>query len=315
MTHRILMVGDSYPPLIGGATRAVQLLGKELTARGHSVSVATPWQPGLALEEDDDGVAVHRIKGLASRVTIFSADPARRHHPPFPDVMTTVSLRRILNAFRPDIVHAFGWMTYSCATALIGTGIPLILSARDYSNVCAVRTLIQASDEGERICEGPSPAKCIACASREYGVLKGVAAVGGVLAGRPLLRSKISALHSCSYYIEDVMNRFLLDGPHLASSSHAPLRAVIPDFREDVSGAAVDRDLLSQLPDTPFILFVGALRLCKGLEPLFEAYGRLTDPPPLILMGTRNTDTPSNFPSGVHVFYSVPHPTVMAAWD
>ncbi|MGH2443288.1 MAG: glycosyltransferase, partial [Chloroflexota bacterium] len=49
--------------------------------------------------------------------------------------------------------------------------------------------------------------------------------------------------------------------------------------------------------------------------PLFEAYGRLTDPPPLILMGTRNTDTPSNFPSGVHVFYSVPHPTVMAAWD
>ena len=49
-------------------------------------------------------------------------------------------------------------------------------------------------------------------------------------------------------------------------------------------------------PSEPFILFVGAFRKVKGLETLFEAYRRLTDPPPLVLMGTFERDSPTDFP-------------------
>jgi hypothetical protein len=45
---RLLLVSDSYPPLIGGATRASQLLAQDLARRGHEVCVATSEQPGAA---------------------------------------------------------------------------------------------------------------------------------------------------------------------------------------------------------------------------------------------------------------------------
>jgi glycosyltransferase involved in cell wall biosynthesis len=45
------------------------------------------------------------------------------------------------------------------------------------------------------------------------------------------------------------------------------------------------------------------------------AYQRLTAPPPLVLMGPVTTDTPTEYPPGVTVLHSVPHATVMAAWE
>lgn len=44
---RVLLVSDAYPPIIGGATRAAQQLGRQLTLRGHRVQVATAWQRDL----------------------------------------------------------------------------------------------------------------------------------------------------------------------------------------------------------------------------------------------------------------------------
>jgi glycosyltransferase involved in cell wall biosynthesis len=80
----------------------------------------------------------------------------------------------------------------------------------------------------------------------------------------------------------------------------------------------VDPDVeewLAKLPEEPFILFVGAFRKIKGLETLFDAYGRLSDPPPLVLMGTYERDSPREFPAEVRILEKVPHAAVMAAWD
>jgi glycosyltransferase involved in cell wall biosynthesis len=63
------------------------------------------------------------------------------------------------------------------------------------------------------------------------------------------------------------------------------------------------------------MLFVGALRLVKGLKPLLAAYERLEAPPPLVLIGTVEADTPRAFPPGAVVLEKFPHAAVMAAWD
>lgn len=298
---RILIATDSYPPLIGGATQAGRLLAQELGERGHAVRVVTLLQPNTAAEEDDDGIPVTRLRASVLRSSRVSADPYRRVPPPFPDPELTYGLRRVIAEFRPDVVHSYGWLSYSCAVAA-GRSTPLLLSARDYGNICAVRTLVR---HGER-CSGPAIAKCLECAGSFYGRAKGTAAVVGVLAGRGLLRRRMDGLHSVSRFVEDQMRHHLLDGRDVAE-------AVLPDFRSADGGAPAD----VRLPGLPerYIVFVGALRRVKGVDVLLDAWGGLDDPPALVLVGTRAPDTPAAFPDGVHVVYDAPGPAVMRAFD
>lgn len=301
---RVLIVSDSYPPLIGGATRSAQQLAHHLTARGHDVTVATSWQADTPAEEDDGGVQVHRLRGLTSRVPALSADPHRHTPPPFPDPETVWRFRRLLKQVDPEIIHTYGWISYSCLAALVGRRIPIVLAARDYGNVCAVRTLVR---HGE-VCDGPAWGKCVECASATYGRPKGFVAVVGTMSGRWLLRRKVHGLHTVSTYVQEVMRR------HLKGSRQWP-EAVIPDFRDQSADGEPDPAILRQLPEEPFMLFVGALRKIKGVDELLEAYQRLTSPPALVLIGTQAPDSPASFPAGVTVIYGVPHATVMAAWD
>ncbi|MGE5137882.1 MAG: glycosyltransferase family 4 protein, partial [Rudaea sp.] len=105
----------------------------------------------------------------------------------------------------------------------------------------------------------------------------------------------------------------------LSRSGRPVLEAIIPSFAEDREEAAADDDeirrSLEQLPPSPFILFVGALRQVKGLQQLLDAYARLDSPPPLVLIGTVERDTPRVFPPGVVILEDLPHQAVMAAWD
>lgn len=307
---RVLLVTDSYPPLIGGATRAAHLLAQELTSRGHQVRVATISQEGAPGRERLDGIEVHRLHGLTLRMPWFSADPYRRNPPPFPDPETALRLRRLIVAYSPDLVHSYGWMTYSCALALTGTTIPMVLSARDYGNVCAKRTLVF---EGA-VCSGPAAAKCLRCSSEFYGAPKGVVATAGVLLGRGLIRRRTSARHSVSNYVKTVMRSHLDSKKPTAAGAGLP-EAVIPDFRESVAPGREAAETLGLLPDRPFILFVGALRRIKGIDQLLDAYARLDRDVPLVLIGTRAPDTPGRFPLGVTVLEQLPYAAVLAAWD
>ena len=311
--RRILLVTDYFPPLIGGATRSTHILSHELVRRGWEVTVATSWQPGTAVRERDElGVAIYRLRGLTMRLPALSANPYRRIPPPFPDPELVWRFRRLLRRLRPDVVHSFGWLSYSCALALLGSDTPLVLAARDYGNICAVGTLLQ---HGREICTGPAAGKCFACAVDHYGVPKGVLATLGVLGGRPLLRRKVRAVHSVSDYVRGVMREHLL-GDHRGGHGRRAgvIETVIPDFRV-LTDVQPDQAILERLPREPFILFVGALREVKGIRVLLAAYRQLSDPPPLVLIGTRAPDMPITFPPGVTVEYDVPHATVLAAWD
>lgn len=302
---RVLIVTDSHPPLIGGANRSVELLSRHLVERGHEVTVATAWQEGLPAHETSNGVRVYRIRDLSSRARWLSEDPYKHNPPPFPDPEAVLELRRLIRETRPQLVHAYGWLAHSAAAALRPGEAPLLLTARDYGNVCAVRTLVQ---EGRSLCSGPAPSKCLRCAAHDYGAAKGTVAAASILAAPALLRRRVTAVHSVSEYVAEQMERFLrIDNA---------IERVIPNFHEDTSGEVVDGEVMARLPERPFIFFVGAFRRIKGIEELLAAYASLEGPPPLVMVGTLSPDTPQPFPPpGVTVIEDVPHPTVMAMWD
>lgn len=305
---RILLVSDHYPPFIGGAHRQTQLLAQHLLGSGHDVAVATSWHGGTARREvGGDGIEVHRVRQLRTVVRALVRDCSQRQSTPFPDPVTVLDLRRVIARTRPDVIHAYGWITFSLAVALAGKRIPLLVSARDYGYFCATRTLMHR----ERPCSGPAPLKCLRCAGDWYGRPKGWIAALGVFACRPLLVRKTAGLHGVSAYVQDVSREHMLRG--------ASMREVtIPSFQARSADDAVAGELgrwLDRLPAEPFILFVGPLRRIKGVEVLFDAYRRLASPPPLVLIGLAGHDPPRGFPPGAIVLEDVPHPAVLAAWD
>ncbi|MBS1676791.1 MAG: glycosyltransferase family 4 protein [Actinobacteria bacterium] len=300
---RILMVSDEWRPYIGGAGRCMELFADELVNRGHTLEVGTAWHNDAPAFEDGR-VPVHRIRDLTSRAQWVSESPDRHTPPPFPDPEAVWRLRRLVKRFKPDLIPAYGWLAHSLVVGLAGIDVPVILWGHEYGNTCPRRDLYRFDRE---VCSGPGLAKCMACSKHQRGVAKGAAAVAGVFGTAPVLRRKTSALHSVSRYVAMVYDRDL-------RVPGAP-SVVIENFHEEGPDLPADEEILAQLPDGPYILFVGALRRVKGVEDLLEAYGRLVDPPPLVMVGIRTPDTPESFPAGVTVLNDVPHPTVMAMWE
>lgn len=233
----------------------------------------------------------------------------QHHQPPLPDPVTTLALRRLIRSFKPEIVHSYGWITYSAAAALTGMHTPLLITARDYGYGCANQTLMR----GGRDCGGPALTKCLRCAGQHYGRPKGWIAALGVLGSRGLLRRKVTAVHSISTYVRDIVRRDLLDDRR-STGPRPVIHAVIPSMPADLGVCDDDETskVLDQLPREPFMLFVGALRRVKGIAELAAAYELLDNPPPLVLLGTIEPDTPSAFPPGVHIITDAPHGAVFA---
>ncbi len=181
---RVLLASDFFHPVIGGAERQVGLLAAALARRGHEVRVATTAQPGLAPREVVEGVAVDRLASLASALP--APGRGQRFLPPAPDPLLSVGLHRLVLDWRPDVVHASGWIAYSSAAAVLDHAAPLVLSVRDYGHACATRNLLW---HDRAVCDGPSLGRCLDCAGRHYGAARALIAVSGVRGGRPLLRS------------------------------------------------------------------------------------------------------------------------------
>jgi glycosyltransferase involved in cell wall biosynthesis len=309
VTHRILLVTDFYPPFLGGAELQTQLLAQELTHRGHAVTVATVWHQGLAEFEDDAGVAVRRIRGLSMRLPWAFSDPGRRrYHPPFPDPAITYELRRLIHRFRPDVVHATGWIAYSARLACATTDVPLALSARDYGYVCPIRTLVRHGS----ICSGSGVSKCLRHAADGYGTAKSAAAVAGVLGLRKWLAAGVVGVHVPSRFAAEIGRRDLLPVEKWDRITLIPDMIRQPDG--DASSVAASREVLERLPSEPFMLFVGALQRHKGIGPLLSAYERLSSPPPLVMVGTSWPDTPKEWPARVTVLTDVPNSIVREIW-
>jgi glycosyltransferase involved in cell wall biosynthesis len=298
---RILMLTDLYWPLVGGLEQAVRALGRELTERGHTVAVATLAQPGLPPREDDEGVTIFRLSGALQRNAGLFSDDRRRYAAPAPDPETVLALRRVLAAFRPDVVHGHNWLVRSFLPLKRRSGVPLVVTLHDYGLACAKRSLFEL---GRQPCSGPGPRKCLRCSGEHYGAAKGagVAAlnwVGGAFESR-------------------LVDRYLPVSEATARGNGLPgSRApytVIPNFHRLAAGPDADPPQAALLPDTEYLLFVGALGSHKGLDVLLDAYARLPRPVPLVLIGAPWPGMPP-VPEGILIHHDWPHEAVRAAWE
>ncbi|MDH2347391.1 glycosyltransferase family 4 protein [Bradyrhizobium sp. SSUT77] len=299
---RILLLSQFYPPVIGGEERHIRNLGRALAQRGHTVSVGTFMHPGSPDTELDGAVRVHRLRGTLQRLSNLHTDSERRHAPPFPDPELLLALKRLIAKERPDIVHAHNWIYASFLPLRVLGGARLVLTLHDYGLVCAKKNFMHL---GTRLCDGPRLAKCLPCATAHYGAAKATATTLGNWASTFVARRVVDRFIAVSHAV--ARHTGLTRG-------HAPYE-VIPNFVPDDVGILGPEDsCMRELPEDGFILFVGDMMRLKGIDVLLKAYARLAQAPPLVLIGRRVADTPTEFPPNVRVFSNWPHSAIMHAW-
>jgi glycosyltransferase involved in cell wall biosynthesis len=196
----ILQVSDFYRPIIGGLERHVETLSQELVRLGHSVTVVT-LQPGdHPAEETINGVRVVRIHSFCQRLPFVYAGAALPFHPTVPDPGAMAALHRVVKRERPAVVHSHNWLMYSYLPLHhVHRGPAHVVTLHDYGLTCARKTLQLAdrvfvgsaghqapSKPSDRSCSGPQLAKCLACTSEQFGVIRGAALTTGLRASRAI---------------------------------------------------------------------------------------------------------------------------------
>jgi glycosyltransferase involved in cell wall biosynthesis len=294
---RVLMLTQSYPPIVGGEERAIEGLSLELAARGHEVAVATLRQPG-STPAAGAGIAVHAMRSSVDRLPL-RGDPERRHAPPAPDPETLLDLRRVLSRERPDVVHAHNWLVHSYLPLDRRGGPALALSLHDYGLLCATKRLMRR----QAPCAGPGLARCGRCASAHYGAARGVPTALATRLGRRRLHRHVDVFLPVSATVG-----------RLSGLGPGDPQRVVPNLLRPSSGSrrgGADARL-AELPREPFLLFFGDATHDKGAALLAEAYGGLERPPPLVFLGRRPVEGLARRP-GVTALGPWPHPLAMEA--
>jgi glycosyltransferase involved in cell wall biosynthesis len=295
---KVLMVTDFYPPFLGGVEVLVSTLSRQLVSRGHEVAVATLATPGLPSEEVDQGVRIYRIPASSRRAAFLFANETRPWAPPAPDPEATAALRAVARRERPDIVHGHDWLARSFLPLKRRNGPAFVMSLHYFTLSCPKKNLMYDHSP----CTGPRLGKCLSCAGRHYGRAKGTAVT---LAHRPSARAEarlvdlflpVSAATATGNGLDAALLPFV----------------VVPNFVADAAPPPDAAHLMQSLPDEPFFLFVGDVRRDKGADVLLEAYERMANPPPLVLIGKVWPETPS-IPNGVTLLRDWPNGAVRQA--
>lgn len=295
---RVLMLAQSFAPVVGGEERIVEDLSAALAARGHEVAVATLRQPLGEPPPRDDAVQVRLLESAARRVPGLAADAERAYAPPGPDPLASRGLGRLLRDFQPDVVHAHNWLVHSYLPLDRRRGPALVLSLHDYSLVCPTKRFFLRG----AACSGPGARKCLAHAVEHYGAAKGAATALGVAASAPLLRRRVDMFLPVS---EAVRRLCGIEEP-------LPHR-VVPNFIGELPAPPpADEPLLRELPGDPFVLYFGDVTEDKGVGVLLDAYRRLADPPPLVLIGRLELPGAASVP-GVRALGRLPHRVAIEA--
>jgi glycosyltransferase involved in cell wall biosynthesis len=294
---RVLMLAQSFAPIVGGEERVVEDLSRELLARGHDVAIATLRLPDGVAAGADTGLRVHSLGATSYRLGGHHRDTERRHSPPAPDPETVLDLHRVLREERPEVIHAHNWILHSYLPLERAFDPGLVLSLHDYGLICATKRL-RRKDE---LCSGPGPLKCVACAGRHYGTAKGAVVATATRLSESRVRDRVDVFLPVSSTVEDLC-RMRPDDVSL----------VTPNFIGELPAPDLSDPRLKELPDEPFVLFFGDVTVDKGAWHLAEAYRELDDPPPLVLIGRCYLPELVGRP-GVHVLGAWPHSLAIEA--
>ena len=131
---RIALLADTYPPANrGGAGVVAQRLARAFAARGHDVLVVTTW-PDATSEAADGDVQVQRLQSRYPerfRNTVAMMNP-----------VLLGGVRRALEDFRPDVVHAHNvhqHLSFASLEVAASTGAPVAYTAHDFLLFCCIK--------------------------------------------------------------------------------------------------------------------------------------------------------------------------------
>ncbi|MDT8861735.1 DUF1957 domain-containing protein [Alkalihalobacillus sp. MEB130] len=108
----ILMLSWEYPPMmVGGLSRHVYDLSRALVTEGHEVHVITSYVAGYPDYEINQGVHVHRIKGLQPEAPNFFDWVGSLN------IEMTRYVEKLSRKYQFDIIHAHDWLVGVTAVA------------------------------------------------------------------------------------------------------------------------------------------------------------------------------------------------------
>ena len=302
---KILHLTDLFAPSIGGAEAHILALVRERVRRGHEMSVVTLVKPdGHPSDEIEDiGYRVHRIDAAFTKVPGATASIDAPYHPPFPDPLVARTLRRIIEQDVPDVIHAHNWMIYSYLAFKTRSHPPVFWMQHDYSLACPKKT--RRFIGGDEHCPGAAMLRCVRCATPQYGALKATVVTLGLRGANATLLRRADRVVANS---EPVARR-----AEEARGLRGSVDVVSSFLEDDLEQKADSIPRPSYLPrDDGYLCYVGGLGPHKGTFDLIDAYERLVDPPPLVVLGMPMNGQPRRWPTGTIVRERVPHPEVMA---
>lgn len=297
---KVLLLAQFLPPMLGGEERHVWTLARALAARAHDVTLlgfaTSPQDPAESVAE---GVRIVRVTTAASRLPMIYSDPGRPNALPLPDPRVSRAIRNELSRNHFDVIHAHNWIVNSALGAATRARVPLVQTLHDYSHTCATKRFME---HGKVRCAGPSPVRCMSCASSHYGGITGpiiVAANAWSARRRADQVTHFAAVSSAvARAVQD--NTGWLTGAGLSAE-------VIPNFIPD---DIVLDEIPPTAPQAP-LLFVGDLGLDKGVPTLLDAYRLLESAPPLVLAGRSSPGVEWKLPDGVQWAGELPHDQVL----
>jgi len=296
------MLTDFFRPFTGGVEIHVESLATELVQRGHEVDVLTSQVGDAPAFAMINGVSVHRVHPLAARLPGTHQDRLRPWLPPMPDPAVTLAIRALLRDRQPEVIHGHDWIGRSVLPIRRMTDAAFVKSLHYYGRSCAKKTLLFDG----RQCSGPAPAKCFRCVGKHYGAVRG-----------PLI---VAANAACAR-LEDLVTDATIAVSEATAEKNGYARVdeglfIVPNMVVPPPAVTTpDEALDSALPDAPFMLYVGDQRDAKGFRVLCTAYAQMTNPPPLVVIGAKTSETPSPLPAGIIALSELPNAAVRIAWE
>jgi glycogen(starch) synthase len=299
---RILLLAQFLPPMLGGEERHVWTLARALAARAHDVTLlgfaTSPEDPAESFSE---GVRVVRVSTGASRLPMIYSDPKRPNALPLPDPLVSRAIRKELSHNHFDVVHAHNWIVNSALGPAARARVPVVQTLHDYSHTCATKRFME---HGKRLCAGPSPGRCVSCATSHYGVTGPVIVAANAWSARRRANhvshfAAVSSAVARAVTFDD--NTGWLKGAGLGPE-------VIPNFIPD---EIVLDEIPPTAPEAP-LLFVGDLGVDNGVPTLLDAYRLLEGPPPLVLAGRSSPGVEWKLPDGVQWHGQLPHDQILS---
>jgi len=298
---KVLLLAQFLPPTLGGVERHVWTLARALAARAHEVTLlgfATGGEEPA--ESHSEGVRIVRVRTASSHLPILYRDPARPFALPVPDPLVSRAIRHELSRGRFDVVHAHDWIVNSALGPVARAQVPLVMTLHDYSHMCATARLME---HGKQRCSGPSLARCLSCATAQYGAARGTVTLAANTWSAWRRSNRVARFAAVSSAVATAVAQ-----PEKSWLSSARLSTeVIPNFIPD---DIVLDEIPPTDPNAP-LLYVGDLSLDKGVQTLLDAYRLLDGPPPLVLAGRSWPGSAWTMPDGVQWLGPLPHDEVL----